>query len=123
MKLAFVEGAPSREPAANMTMAVFNVVGETAVTPVTLVLVDVVMPVGTVTSKGFVVLTPENATMAAEILSVLAVKVNEKFAAATSVAVATFDRRVTNPRPLPMAWEERTVQPVGPEEAALVACS
>jgi hypothetical protein len=123
LKLLVVDGAPKRDPAANMTIALLTVTGETAVIPVIALLVDVVIPVGTVTSNGFEVLTPENATIAPAALSLFDVIVKAKLVALTSEAVATFDSTVAKPRPDPMLCEDLTVQPEGPDAATFVAFS
>jgi hypothetical protein len=102
LKLAVVEGVPSRDPAASMTMALFTVTVVTPVTPVIAVVFEVVIPVGTETSNGLPVSTPEKAEIAPEAFSELAVMLKVKFVALTSEAVATLDKTVANPRELPM---------------------
>jgi hypothetical protein len=111
LKLLVVDGFPKREPAANITIAVFTVTGDTAETPVMAAFVEVVIPVGTATSKGFEVFTPEKATIAPEPLALFAVTLKVKLAALTSDAVATFESTVAKPRPDPMPCDDRTVQP------------
>jgi hypothetical protein len=111
LKLLEVEGAPKRDPEANITIAVFTVTGETEEIPVIELLVDVVIPDGTDTSKGFDVFTPENATIAPAALSLFEVMLKVKLAALTSDAVATFESIVAKPRPDPMLCDDLTVQP------------